>query len=266
MVVRNATQEHTDRAVARAVEAGINYFDVAPTYGHAQDVLGPALEPYRQDCFLACKTTQRQADGAREEMEGSIAALRTEYLDLYQLHAIRTDEDIETAFGPGGAMEVLQAARDEGRVRFLGFTAHSVEAAMAAMDRFDFDTIMFPVNFVTWWQGDFGAQVVARARRQEMGIFAIKSMCWGPWPEGMDRSERSHPSCWYRPVADREQARLALSFTFSQGVTASLPPADEGLFWLAVDLLPEVGPLSVADEARLRELAAEEAPLFRYEA
>lgn len=263
MVVRDATQDHTNRAVARAVEAGINYFDVAPTYGHSQDVLGPALQPYRKDCFLACKTTQRQADGARQELDGSLAALRTEYLDLYQLHAIKTDEDVETAFGPGGAMEVLQTAREEGQVRFLGFTAHSVQAAMAAMDRFEFDTIMFPINFVTWWGGNFGAQVIARACQQNMGIIAIKSMCWGPWPEGV---KRTHPSCWYRPIADREQARLALSFTFSQGSAANLPPADEDLFWMAVELLPELKTLDEADEARLRRLAAQEVPLFKYEA
>jgi len=262
-VVAGKEQAHANRSVARAFELGIDYFDVAPTYGDAEDHLGPALEPYRDRSFLACKTTQRLAAGAEEELNASLKKLRTDYFDLYQLHALRTDDDVEQAFGPGGAMETLVRAREAGKVRFLGFSAHSVEAALAAMERFAFDTTLFPVNYVAWWRGDFGPQVVAEAQRQGMGILTLKALCRQRWPEG---AERHHQPCWYEPVVDPEEARLALSFSLAQGGTAALPPASEELFWLAVSLAGQVESLSAADEARLRKLAEQFEPLFSYPA
>ena len=103
IVVLNKEQEHANRSVARAVEEhGINYFDVAPSYGNAEERLGPALEPYRKNSFLACKTTERSAEGAQRELHASLERMRTDYFDLYQLHAIKSLEDVEKAFGPGG--------------------------------------------------------------------------------------------------------------------------------------------------------------------
>ena len=263
LVVAGMEQEQADRTVARAYERGIDYFDVAPTYRDAEDRLGPALAPYRRKSFLACKTTQRLAAGAEDELDASLRKLRTDHFDLYQLHAIRTADDIEQAFGPGGAMEAFVKARDAGKVRFLGFSAHSVEAALAAMARFAFDTTLFPVNYVAWWRGDFGPQVVAEAQRQGMGILTLKALCRQRWPEG---AERHHEPCWYEPVVDPEEARLALSFSLSQNATAAIPPANEELFWLAADLAGQVGPLAGEEEARLRELAAGFRPIFSYPA
>jgi len=261
IVVMDKPQEQANRSVAQAVERGINYFDVAPTYGNAEERLGPALEPYRQGVFLACKTTRRTAGEAQQELHASLQRLRTDHVDLYQLHALSSGEEVETVFGPGGAMEALVKAREEGKVRFIGFSAHSVEAAMAAMDRFDFDTTLFPVNYVTWWQGNFGPQVVARAQEKGMGILVLKSLCRGPWPEGV---ERTHPPCGYQPVVDREEARLALKFSLVQGTTAVVPPGNEDLFWLAVELAAEAGPLTLEEEKKLRALAADTVPFFQY--
>jgi aryl-alcohol dehydrogenase-like predicted oxidoreductase len=104
-------------------------------------------------------------------------------------------------------METFLEARKEGKIRFLGFSAHSVEAAMALMDGFDFDTILFPFNFTTWYSGNFGPQVLARAQEKKMGILALKAMAKGPWPEGADRSK--YP-CWYEPHIHRD---IGLKFT-----------------------------------------------------
>ena len=163
-------------------------FDVAPSYGNAEEMLGPALEPYRKDVFLACKTTERKKEGARKELEQSLKNLQTDHFDLYQLHAVTTLEDVDTILGKGGAMETFLEARDEGKVRFLGFSAHSVEAAMALMDRFDFDTILFPFNFATWYAGNFGPQVMEKAKEKGMGILALKAMAWRPWEEGEEKN------------------------------------------------------------------------------
>jgi aryl-alcohol dehydrogenase-like predicted oxidoreductase len=184
IVVSGVEQEHANRVVAEAVEKGVNYFDVAPTYGDAEMKLGPALEPYRKDVFLACKTTQRTKDGAAAELAESLKRLRTDHLDLYQLHAM-TDmrKDVDVAFGSGGAMEVLVEAKKQGRVRYLGFSAHSEEAALAAMDRYDFDSILFPVNFATFYKADFGPRVVQAAKSKGIARLALKAMARQQWPK-----------------------------------------------------------------------------------
>ncbi|MBI2502135.1 MAG: aldo/keto reductase [Candidatus Latescibacteria bacterium] len=258
IVVMDKPQAQADQSVARAVARGINYFDVAPSYGNAEERLGPALQPHRQGVFLACKTTQRRAAGAREELHASLKRMRTDHFDLYQLHALTTLEEVETAFGPGGAMEAFLQARQAGEVRWLGFSAHSAAAATAAMERFAFDTLLFPIN-LPLWQAGFGPQVLARAREQGLGILALKGLCRGRWP---DQAERTHPPCWYQPATDPEEARLALSFVFAQGATAAIPPGNEELFWMAVDLAAQFRPFGPAEEERLKELTAAAQPLF----
>ena len=104
-----------DQYVGEAIDRGINYFDVAPSYGNAEQMLGPALAPYRDGVFLACKTGRRDAAGAQEELENSLRLMQTDHFDLYQLHAITSDEDVQQAFGPGGAMETFLKARDAGQ-------------------------------------------------------------------------------------------------------------------------------------------------------
>ena len=116
----------------------------------------------------------RDKDGAAKELEDSLRKLRTDHVDLYQFHAVTTKEDVEKIFGPSGAMETFQAARKAGKVRFIGFSAHSVENALSMLDHYDFDTILFPINFVLFSQANFGPQVLARAREKGMGILALK--------------------------------------------------------------------------------------------
>ncbi|MGH8247750.1 MAG: aldo/keto reductase, partial [Gammaproteobacteria bacterium] len=164
IVVMNAEQSAANNIVAEAIDRGINYFDVAPSYGDAQERLGPALASYRDRVFLASKTMRRDKAGAAGELEGTLDALHTDHFDLYQLHALTKMEDLDQALGPSGAMETFVAARKEGKVRFIGFSAHSVEVALAALDRFAFDTILFPFNFVLFSQANFGPQVLERVQ------------------------------------------------------------------------------------------------------
>ena len=264
IVLIGKEQRQANRIVAQAVEDyGINYFDVAPSYGQgeAEAKLGPALEPYRKQSFLACKTTQKLATGAREELEDSLKRLRTDYFDLYQLHAINNPEDVARCFGAGGAMETFLKAKAQGEIRFLGFSAHSVEGALAAIERFPFDSLLFPINYPLWSRENFGPQVIARAREQGIGTLALKALGRGAWPAGV---ERHHPPCWYEPVTDAEEARLSLSFALAQGATAAVPPGNEDLFWLAVDAAGRLPVMDRAAEQRLRRLTAQATPLFKY--
>jgi predicted aldo/keto reductase-like oxidoreductase len=260
IVVMDATTEQAAARVKEAIDYGINYFDVAPSYGNAEEMLGPALKPYRKDVFLACKTGERKKEGARRELEQSLKNLQTDHFDLYQLHAVTSLEDVDTIFEKGGAMETFLEARDEGKVRFLGFSAHSVEAAMALLDRFNFDTILFPFNFATWYAGNFGPQVMEKAKSKEMGILALKAMAWKPWEEG---EERTHEKTWYKPLPD-DKAGQGLRFTLSHPVTAAIPPGDENLFSLALKLAIDFKPMKSKEITAIKEMAIQTNPLFKY--
>jgi aryl-alcohol dehydrogenase-like predicted oxidoreductase len=246
--------------VARAVqERGINYFDVAPSYGNAEERLGPALKPYRNSVFLACKTQERQAVKAEQELNASLRHLHTDHFDLYQLHAVTTPHDVEQITGPGGALETLVKARQQGKVRFLGFSAHSEEAALALMDRFDFDTVLFPINWVCWYQGSFGPAVVEHAQEKGMGILALKTLAKRRWQDG---EKRRWTKTWYSPVDTYEEAQLAVRFTFSRPVTAGTSPGHAELLWWMCDAADRFAPLSDDEAAALAERSKGLAPIF----
>jgi len=261
LVVSGATSDEAAHRVRAAIEAGVNYFDVAPSYGNAEDMLGPALQLYRKSVFLACKTLERSRDDAAGELERSLQKLRTDHFDLYQLHAVTRPEEVEKIIGPGGALEALAAARKAGKARFLGFSAHSVEAALPLMEAIEFDTILFPVNYAAWNAGNFGPQVLARARDKKMGILALKAMARGALAPG---AARTHAKCWYEPLASPEEAIMGLRFTLSHPVTAAVPPGDEGLFALALELAKKFTPLQDEEVREIKERAAQVTPLFRY--
>jgi aryl-alcohol dehydrogenase-like predicted oxidoreductase len=260
LVLADETPEAANQIVREAIDQGINYFDVAPSYGNAQDRLGPALRPYRNGIFLACKTLKRDKQGAEAELNESLRKLETDHFDLYQLHALSKIEDVTQALGPNGALEAFSQARKEGKIRFIGFSAHSAEAALLAMKQFDFDSILFPVNFVCFLKADFGPQVIAAAKEKTMGILALKALARQPWPE--EKQKKDWPKCWYQPILDAEEAGLSLRFTLSQPVTAAVPPGDVRLFRRALELAHGFAPLGPDDVTKLRLLAANLNPLF----
>jgi aryl-alcohol dehydrogenase-like predicted oxidoreductase len=257
IVVSELSQEEADRTVAEAVDGGVNYFDVAPTYGNAQERLGPALEPYRDGVFLACKTAERTKDGSAEQLEESLRLLRTDHVDLYQMHGLMSMEDVETAFGQDGALETFEAARRDGKARFLGFSAHSEEAALAALERFGFDSVLFPFNFVCWL-GGFGPRVLEAARERGAGRLALKSVARTFWPG----EERKHPKCWYEPYDDPEKARLAFRWTLSQDLTAAVSPGQTELLPMMIGLAESFQPITPDEEQMLREMASGLTPIF----
>jgi len=169
IICMNEEPGEAKRLVSQAVDRGISYFDVAPSYGNAEERLGPALSPYRKKVFLACKTGKRTAAEAEAELARSLAQLKTDHVDLYQHHGVTTLEDVETIMGPGGAMEAFVKAREKGLARFLGFSAHTEEAALALMDRFAFDTILFPFSFATWYAGHFGPTGARQGEQERLG-------------------------------------------------------------------------------------------------
>ncbi|HVX66083.1 MAG TPA: aldo/keto reductase [Bryobacteraceae bacterium] len=264
IVVCSQSQADADREVARSFERGINYFDVAPSYfdGEAEIKLGNALRPYRKKVFLACKTTERDAAGARQELERSLERLHTDHFDLYQFHAVTTMEDVEKILGPGGAAETFLKAKQEGKVKYLGCSAHSEEAALAMIDRFHLDSILFPINFVAMTQSNFGPRVIARAKEKGTARLALKALALTPWQGKDDPGRSAHPKAWYKPVEERELVEKALRFTLSEDITAAIPPGDEKIYEMALELAPEFRPLSASEREALVARARSLKPLF----
>ncbi len=260
VVVKNRQPEEAARLVHRAFDRGVNYFDVAPLYGDPEVLMGPALaELPRDEFFLACKTTQRRAAKARADLDESLRRLKVDYLDLYQFHGVSGLEDVETIFAPGGAMEVFERARDEGLVRHLGFSAHDEEAGISMLERFDFASALFPVNWVSLLSGSFGPRLLAACREKGASALALKAMARTAWEA--ERDPR-YPNLWYRPETDPETAALALRYALSRDVTTVIPPGDEELFFLAVDTAERFEPVTEEETELLRRRAKRLAPLF----
>jgi aryl-alcohol dehydrogenase-like predicted oxidoreductase len=262
IVVSGVEQEHASCLVAEAIEKGVNYFDVAPDYGDAEIKLGLALEPYRKNVFLAGKTQQRTREGAGAELKESLRRLRTDYVDLYQLHAISdVAKDVDVAFGKDGVMGLLIEAKKQGQIRYLGFSAHSEAAALAAMERYDFDSILFPINFATFYAGDFGPRVIEAAKAKGVARLALKAMAKQRWAKD-DPMRKQYPKCWYQPLTDHNEAKLGLYFTLSQSITAAIPPGDESLFRMAMDLAMGFRPISQKEKETLQQMAQPLNPIF----
>ena len=262
IVVKDTEQGQANRVVAQAYERGVNYYDVAPGYGNAEEKLGPALEPYRKDVFLACKTEKREYTAAKQDFERSLERLRTDYFDLYQLHAITdVQKDVKRAFAEDGVMKLLQEEKKNGRIRYLGFSAHSHEAALEAMERFDFDSVLFPVNFAGYLQGAFSPEVIERAKQKEMAILALKILA-RQRASKEDPIQAQYPKCWYQPITDLEEAKLAMTFTLSMPVTSAVPPGDERLFEMALDLVNDIKPITPEQLQKLKTLASTLKPIF----
>lgn len=255
-------QAEADRMVAEAIERGVNYFDVAPSYGEAEVILGKALVGRRNDIFLACKTTQRTKSGARQELENSLRRLQTDHFDLYQLHAMTTAEDFRTVTSPGGALEAFVQAREEGLIRYIGFSAHGADVALQLLDAFPFDSVLFPLNWVNAFNGNFGPQILQRATELGIGRLALKALARTTWGGRPQRYKKT----WYEPEESEDLAELALRWTLSQPITAAIPPGEPKFFPRALAYAERFRPITPEETKRLQQAAQGLEPIFRHQA
>ena len=226
-------QEDADRYVAYAAERGVNYFDVAPQYGDAQERLGPALAPYRSQVYLACKTLERTADGAKADLLESLRLLRTDYFDVYQLHSVNTREDWETIFGPGGVMETVEWAKKEGLIRNAGFSSHNEDISLECLAAYDFDSIMFPFNWVMGINIGWGSRISIAAKAKGCGLLAIKVLIQRHWREG---EKRPYPKSWCKPIYGNDALGVAaMKYAYQAGADALIPPGNFEHFMFMLD-------------------------------
>mmetsp|Transcript_19059 Transcript_19059/g.41274 ORF Transcript_19059/g.41274 Transcript_19059/m.41274 type:complete len:461 (-) Transcript_19059:642-2024(-) len=250
-------QPIANEAVRHAVEdLQISYFDVAPEYGDgvAQERLGPALKPYREHVFLAAKTMYRDAIGSAADLANTLKALQTDHLDLYQFHSVSTERDVSLILGEGGAMEAFQRAKREGKIKAIGFSAHSEPMAVRMIESGLVDTCMFPINFAAYHYGGVGQLVLDAAIENNVGVIALKSGARGRLtpengeavhvpgafkhiPEWKRKEMVDYPvvtsnihHTWYEPEDDPVELNRLILWSLNQpGVTATLPPGSLGL-------------------------------------
>ncbi len=250
-------QEESDSYVKWAIEKGVNYFDVSPQYGNAQEMMGNSLVPYRKDINLACKTQIRTRAEAEKQMLESLKALHTDHFDVYQLHAISSMDDVEKAFAPGGVMELAREMKEKGIARNIGFSAHNEDAALKMIELFDFDSVLFPFNWFMNMEHGMGDRLIKAAKEKDMGILCMKAFIERSWENEAERAGSAFPKSWCKPidVEDTDFGVAAMKYALSLGVDTLIPPGNFASFSFAVDHIDEClkNPLNEKDRAYLEE-------------
>jgi len=257
------SQEQADRVMELVISSGINHIDVAPSYGQAEQRLGPWMRRERRRFFVGCKTMERTLEGARNELHRSLKLLQCELFDLYQLHAVTSLEELDVVTGPGGALEALVEAKRDGLIRHIGITGHGVDAPaiyLEALRRFDFDTVTFPLNFVQAGNPKYyldAKELIRQCRSRDMGVMIIKSIAQGPWGE----KEKTHTT-WYEPFSRMDEIQKGINFVLSHDVTGVCTAGDTGVLPLVLKACEQAVPLSLEETEKLIEAGRAYQPLF----
>ena len=213
-----ATEADAERTLETLLAAGVNHIDAAASYGDAELRIGPWMERHRDRFFLATKTGERSYAGARDQIRRSLERLRTDRVDLLQLHNLVQPDEWEQAMGPDGALRAAIEARDAGLVRFLGVTGHGTRvAAMHAksLERFDFDSVLLPMNPAMLRDAQYAAEfeaLLATCRARNVAVQTIKSVARRRWPEG---SQPTHDT-WYEPLSDEREIERAVHWALAR--------------------------------------------------
>ncbi|HEY1536444.1 MAG TPA: aldo/keto reductase [Polyangiaceae bacterium] len=228
------SRAEADAALDLLLEHGVNHLDTAASYGESERLIGPWLEPRRADFFLATKTGERSYAKAKEQLHRSLELLRTDHLDLIQLHCLIDDADWDTAMGPGGALEALVEARAEGLVRFIGVTGHELRVArmhQRSLAHFDFDSVLLPLNFALAQNPEYAAEFAAVLRlcgERNIAVQTIKSLARGP-----KEDEHQPWHTWYAPLTEPSAIEQAVHWVLGEPRVFLNTPGD-------LTLLPRV--------------------------
>ena len=257
------SQEDADTVMEQVIEAGINHIDIAPSYGQAEQRVGPWMPRERKRFFLGCKTMERTKQGAWDEMQRSLKLLQTETFDLYQCHAITTMEELDAVTMKGGALEAFVEARQRGLTQFIGITGHGAEAPkiyLEALRRFDFDSILFPLNFVQMANPEYRKnteELIATCKAKDVGTMVIKTITKGPW------GERPHTATtWYEPFDRREEIQRAVDFVLSYDVTGLCTAGDTRILPLVLDACENFQRMDAAQMQAMIGTGQQFEPLF----
>jgi len=257
------SQEGADRVIEQVIEAGINHIDIAPSYGQAEERVGPWMPRERSRFFLGCKTMERTREGAWNEMQQSLKRLQTKTFDLYQCHAITTMEELDAVTMKGGALEAFVEARREGLIKYIGITGHGADAPkiyLEALRRFDFDTVLFPLNFVQMANPEFrknAEELISVCKAKDVGTMVIKTITKGPW------GERQHTATtWYEPFDGQYEIQRAVNFALSHDVTGLCTAGDTHILPLVIQACENFSRLEKAEMEEMIQSGRQYEPLF----
>jgi aryl-alcohol dehydrogenase-like predicted oxidoreductase len=243
------TQAEADRTLDVLLEYGVNHIDTAASYGEAELRIGPWMPQYRDQFFLATKTGERTYQAARDQFHKSLERLRVSSVDLIQLHYLVDPQEWQVAMGPGGALEALIEARDQGLVKYIGVTGHDLAVTkmhLKAVGQFDFDSVLLPYNYTLMQNPAYAAEfeeLVAICQSRNTAVQTIKSIAVGPWGE---KSQTT--ATWYEPLTEQADIDKAVHWVLGR----------EGVFLNTagdIDLLPKV--LNAASRYERRPTDAE---------
>ena len=218
--VARADQEMADRLLPLLLQHGVNHIDTAADYGDAELRIAPWLAQHPGAFFLATKTSARDGDGARASLERSLSRMGVDSVDLIQLHNLVEDDEWETAHAPGGALEALQRARDEGLVRFIGVTGHGLRIAgmhLRSLQRFDYDSVLLPYNYTLLQDAGYMRdveQLLELCADRDVAVQTIKSIARRRWHAPRVSGEKRQS--WYEPLADPDAIARAVRFVLDQ--------------------------------------------------
>jgi len=256
-------QPVADQAMQTVIEYGVNHIDVAPSYGLAEERLAPWMAKERQRFFLGCKTTERSREGAAAELRRSLGRLGVESFDLFQIHAVTSLDELDQVTRPGGALEAILAARQAGLTRYIGITGHGVQSPqvfLEALRRFDFDSVLFPVNFIQYANPVYrqaAEELLNQCRIKDVAVMAIKSIAQRPWGERPRMN-----ATWYQPFTEPQAIQTAVNFALSQEVSGICTAGDVGLLPLVLQACQNFTPLGDADQQDLIQSSMAHEPLF----
>lgn len=207
-------QAKADQVLEQVLEAGLNHIDVAASYGRAEERLAPFLRIHRSDVFLATKTGERSAERARTSLHRSLERMGVDHVDLIQLHNLVPEDDWQRALGPGGALEALVEARQQGLTRFIGVTGHGTQVAsmhLRSLSRFPFDSVLLPCNYSMLSQPEYARDfeaLVATCAERGVAVQTIKAIARRRWPDPPPARRFS----WYEPLREPQAIRRAVAF------------------------------------------------------
>jgi len=257
------SQADADKVMEQVIEAGINHIDVAPSYGQAEQRVGPWMPRERKRFFLGCKTMERTKAGAWDEMQRSLKLLQTETFDLYQCHAITTLEELDAITMKGGALEAFAQARQRGLIQYIGITGHGVNAPqiyLEALRRFDFDSVLFPLNFVQMANPEFRKyteELIATCKAKDVSTMVIKTITKAPW------GERPHTAnTWYEPFDQMDELQRAVNFALSYEVTGLCTAGDTRILPMVLKACADFKPLHNSEMEEMIQSAKKFEPLF----
>lgn len=248
------TQSVANTVMEQVIVAGVNHIDVAPQYGMAEVRIGPWMKRERERFFLGCKTLERTADAAWNDLQTSLERLQVDQLDLYQIHAITSQEELDTVLMKGGAIETLVKAKEEGLTQYVGITGHGMQTPalfLQAIQRFDFDTVMFPLNYGLMGQEAYRKDALAlieACEQRNVGRMIIKSIAQAPW----DERPKTHTT-WYEPYHTPTTIQEAINFVLSQKVTGVCMAGDITVLPMVLQACEQFTPLSEEEQDALME-------------